>query len=544
LKQKTLNNASVGAVTLVAVTGLLGVTTFRNGLVAQRTYRVKVTFDDVQGLLPKNEVRLAGVKVGVVEKVEISQPDFRRAIATLDIDNQYKIPKNAQFGVRSGLLGGNSAFIVISSPTMPVGALKEGDSLEGDKTSGVDALMANANSVLPPIRTTAEGVSKIVNDKENQANIQKSLEQIKATTAEFPAIAANLKQITAQLNKTLPNLGTEAESVVKNANATLSEVKVAANNINRASKEAENITKNLTRASANADGLVGDVRIIAKENGAELKEVLKQTRESIAGLQGLVAQIGETIADPKIKQNLVETTNNLAATTKKIDQLMVDAGKLTADGQMVSDLKATTANIKETTNSAKEAAASVQKIAARAETIRLPWERRPPDPNNPNGGDKSTKITLLPEFTEPGLTIDTIYDTKGGRFLQSGATKPSRSGRLRIDTNYVFGATGLEKSTQYLRIGLADGTESNRFNLQRGTQKGNTVYRYGLFEGKLGAGIDYHVKSVDLRVDGFDPNNFTVNARLKRLINPSTSLTLGINSLGNGNRPTIGVQMR
>jgi phospholipid/cholesterol/gamma-HCH transport system substrate-binding protein len=543
LKQKTLNIIS-GVAVLVAILILAGVSAqINNRLTNQRTYQIKVVFDDVQGLIAKNEVRLAGVKVGTVNKVEISQPDFRRAIATLDIENQYKLPKNARFGVRSAIIG-NSTFVTISTPTMPKGEIREGDRLEGDKISGVDALMEDASSVLPPIRTTAEGVSKIVNDKQNQANIQKSLEQIQKTTSEFPAIAANLKTITEQLNKTLPALANEVTSVTKNANGTLSEVNVAASNIARASKEAEKITKNLTKASANADGLVGDVRVIAKENGAELKEVLKQTRESIAGLQGLVAQIGETIADPKIKKNLIDTTANLAATTQKIDKLMADAGKLTADGQMVGDLKTTVSNIKETTNSAKEAAASVQKIAARAETIRLPWEKRPSDPKNPNGGEKATKLTILPEFTEPGLTIDTIYDTKVGRILQSGKANPSGSGRLRIDSNYVFGAKALPNSLEYLRIGLADGTESNRFNLQRAMQKGNTVYRYGLFEGKLGAGIDYHVKSVDLRVDGFDPNNFTVNARLKRLINPSTSLTLGINSLGNGNRPTIGVQMR
>jgi ABC-type transporter Mla subunit MlaD len=528
---------SVGIFLLIGVSLVLN-----NRLNAQRTYQVKVIFDDAQGLIVKNDVRLAGVKVGTVGKVEVSQPDFRRAIATLDIENQYKIPKNARFGVRSAIIG-NSTFVAISPPEMPTGQIKDGDMIVGDKGSGVDTLMADASSVLPPIRTTAEGVSKIVNDKQNQANIQAMLAQINATTKELPAIAANLKAITGELNKTMPVLQKQVVSVTSNANGTLAEVKVAANNIARASKDAEKITRNITKATEGTNGLIGDVRVIAKENGAELKDLLSQTRESIAGLQGLLVQVGETIADPKIKQNLVATTDSLAATSKKIEMLTTDVQKLTADGQVIGDFKTTAANIKATTESAKEAAASVQKIAARAETIRLPWEKRAPD--DPNAVKPPAKSALLPEFTEPGLTIDTIYDTKGGRILQSGTIPTTtRSNRLRIDTNYVLGAKSQADSTQYWRVGLVDVTEGNRFNLQRGNQKGNTTYRYGLFEGKLGAGVDYHVKSVDLRVDGFDPNNFTVNARLKRLINPSTSLTLGINSLGNGNHPVIGVQMR
>ena len=552
MNQRTQNIISA-IVTLMAVVAIYGVSALvNNRLNDRRTYTVKVLFDDVQGLIINNDVRLAGVKIGKVGKVEVSKPDFRRAIATLDIDNQYKIPKNSHFGVRGAIIG-NTTFVVI---TPPIGIadppVTEGDTLQGDKGSGVDALLADATSVIPPVRETAQGVSRIVNDKQNQENIRVTLAQLKATTAQLPAITANLKVITSQLKTTLPTVQKEVVGVAQSANSTLSDVKVAANNIARASKDADKISRNLTKASEGANGLVDDVRTIAKENGAELKEVLSQTRESIAGLQGFLAQISQTIADPKVKQNLIETTNSLAVASKKIELLTTDAQKLTSgltsDDQVVTNLKASVANIKTTTDSVREAAASAQKVAARVEGLRLPWERRSGDKTGPNGtngtnnNNSDAKSSLLPQFVESGLTIDTMYDTKIGRILQS-SNKLSGTGRLRLDSDYVVGAKNSNNRGEYFRIGITDATEGNRLNLQRGSQKGDMAYRYGIFEGKIGVGVDYHIKSVDLRVDGFDPNNFTVNARLKRLINPSTSLTLGINSIGSSNRPVIGLQI-
>jgi hypothetical protein len=116
--------------------------------------------------------------------------------------------------------------------------------------------------------------------------------------------------------------------------------------------------------------------------------------------------------------------------------------------------------------------------------------------------------------------------------------------RLRLDTNFTLLAG---KPGSFYRLGFHDLTERNRLNLQIGSSSGlpaNIALRYGIFAGKLGTGIDLRTGPVDLRLDAYDPNRFTLNARAKAYLNVDTSITAGLDSIGKDNRATVGVQIR
>jgi hypothetical protein len=67
-------------------------------------------------------------------------------------------------------------------------------------------------------------------------------------------------------------------------------------------------------------------------------------------------------------------------------------------------------------------------------------------------------------------------------------------------------------------------------------------YRYGIFAGKLGLGVDMRPGPVDFRLDFYDPNRFTMDARAKVYLNRSSAITAGVSGIGKENRATVGVQ--
>jgi hypothetical protein len=178
--------------------------------------------------------------------------------------------------------------------------------------------------------------------------------------------------------------------------------------------------------------------------------------------------------------------------------------KTATDPELLANIKATVANV-------KDASASIKNLTARAETIRLPGEKKIGTANPPAIPKKQ------PVWYEPGLTGDFLYDTKAERF--------------QLDTHYAQVFQG-----QLFRVGLTDAGERNRVDLQVGQKSGELWTRYGLFDRQVGP--------FQWRLDLLDPNRFTANTRLRARLNTNTALTLGVDSVGNGNRPVVGIQIR
>jgi len=231
------------------------------------------------------------------------------------------------------------------------------------------------------------------------------------------------------------------------------------------------------------------------------------------------------VGDQDLRKNIVQTTANVnkltetaTETMKKLDATAENIRKLSGDEQLGSDAKATLGNV-------KEATASVQRLMARIEKIRLPGEPRttPPGPKPPPQPSSFTSLV------EPGLIIDSNYDTTSERY--------------RLDANYSL----LSGDRGFYRVGLAGATEGNKLNFQLGSFARlpvGSALRYGLFAGKLGVGADARAQGVDWRLDVFDPNRLTVNLRAKKYLGSDSAFLLGLDSVGHGNRLTVGYQIR
>jgi phospholipid/cholesterol/gamma-HCH transport system substrate-binding protein len=71
----------------------------------QKTYAVKLKFDNIGGLKARAPVKSAGVTVGRVGGIGFDSNTYQ-AIVTIDIDQQYQFPKDSSAKIlTSGLLG-------------------------------------------------------------------------------------------------------------------------------------------------------------------------------------------------------------------------------------------------------------------------------------------------------------------------------------------------------------------------------------------------------------------------------------------------------
>ncbi len=89
-------------------------------------YPVYASFRSVEGVRVGTDVRLAGVKIGAVTRIELNR-DTYEAKSTLSIEKDIKIPDDSSLTITSeGLLGGNFVEVV---PGMSEDYLQSGDEI-------------------------------------------------------------------------------------------------------------------------------------------------------------------------------------------------------------------------------------------------------------------------------------------------------------------------------------------------------------------------------------------------------------------------------
>lgn len=95
----------MGAVVLLVAFGFLLFAYDQSSVKAVSGYQVNAKFDDVTGVNAGSEVRIGGMKVGVVERLDLD-PNTYQAIAAMKIKDDVKLPKDTSAAVvSSGLLG-------------------------------------------------------------------------------------------------------------------------------------------------------------------------------------------------------------------------------------------------------------------------------------------------------------------------------------------------------------------------------------------------------------------------------------------------------
>lgn len=94
-------------------------------------YVLTARFEDVSGLTSGSDVKINGIKVGIVKKLTLEQ-DYSASVELL-IQNKYKIPSDSAIAISTDGIMGNK-FVAIS-----VGyskdLLKQGDEVEDTKSS-------------------------------------------------------------------------------------------------------------------------------------------------------------------------------------------------------------------------------------------------------------------------------------------------------------------------------------------------------------------------------------------------------------------------
>jgi len=267
MKWTLLKLAAFGAVCLF-FTGWLAFT-IGNIHPFRGTYDLTATFDDVTGLLPNDNVKVAGVVVGKVGDIEIDQG---KAKVRFSVKKGLKLPNDTEAAIRwRNLLGQRYVYLYPGSGATTLG---DGDAIKrtrsvvdlgelfnrlGPIVQALDPKQVNAflDTVVGALEGNEAKVSKALDDL---AVLTQGLaardEAIQRTIGNLDTVAQTLNSRDAQIQTVLENLITLAKTFGQNTDV----LDAAVTDLDRFG---ENLTYLLSRNRSELDSLLTDLSTIA-----------------------------------------------------------------------------------------------------------------------------------------------------------------------------------------------------------------------------------------------------------------------------------------
>ena len=149
----------------------------------------KLYFKDVSGLSRKGEVKIAGVKVGWVEKVALISNDEMKAEVEVMVLKDYALYSDAYAMVRQeGLLGPKYVEIVPGDPLLR--KLKPGDQLGRPSTEPVslDELLQEFKKIATNVSEITESFKEVVGGPEGRQQVQDIFNNIQTTVNRLASV--------------------------------------------------------------------------------------------------------------------------------------------------------------------------------------------------------------------------------------------------------------------------------------------------------------------------------------------------------------------
>jgi phospholipid/cholesterol/gamma-HCH transport system substrate-binding protein len=259
-----------GTVLFAAVVLSLGDVSF------QRSYRVKVSFDNAEGLPVNGSVKAAGVEVGKIQKIELEN---QRALVTLKMNKGVEVRKDARARVAStGLIGSKYLDIRLGTPASPMVA--DGDVIQGDPTFTFDEVMTKLGEFFEE-------------DPENGSvshNLKTSIANLRRVSDSLNAAMGEQKTELVQIVRNVRDLSASAKDVAAHLREITSErkedVKVALAKIRSVSERLDDILAKVQGGGGILGKLVGD-----EEMGKDLKQTMTSVKEAAKDAQSVMGRI-------------------------------------------------------------------------------------------------------------------------------------------------------------------------------------------------------------------------------------------------------------
>jgi phospholipid/cholesterol/gamma-HCH transport system substrate-binding protein len=224
-------------------------------------YRIYVDYPQIGGLSEGSSVRMAGVLIGKVEKIELVDKENKRVVrCKLWIQTDTPIPEGSRFTINmAGLLAEKYIEILPGDINKP--AIKKEAVLEGESGADIGALLSSGGDLFGQLKDISSGIKKLTDDEtihsikntiKNAENTTQNLDNlIEDSQDDIHVTLYHLRSISARLDQMLARNE-------DNLDSTFADAKVIAGNLKEITGNVQSIAQKIDSGQGTVGKLVND----------------------------------------------------------------------------------------------------------------------------------------------------------------------------------------------------------------------------------------------------------------------------------------------
>lgn len=246
----------------------------------ERGYTVHLVLDDAGGLAKGNQVRMAGVEVGVVRSVELQAPD--RVGVRLWIGREVELPRDSRAILESASVFGDK--MIVLRPGTSSSPLADGDTLSTGTATGLTDLAADLGDRAQSVLLQVE---QLLSDTAI-ADAHASLQALRGSVSEMErllrkngddlaALSGSLRETAETLRGKLDEV--EVERTIAEIEATAATMSETADLVRGSAETLSSIAEKIDRGEGtvgllvNDPGLYDDLRTAAQNIGSLTRDI-------------------------------------------------------------------------------------------------------------------------------------------------------------------------------------------------------------------------------------------------------------------------------
>jgi phospholipid/cholesterol/gamma-HCH transport system substrate-binding protein len=309
--------AALAAVFILEIVG--GPERFHGGV------RINAYFESAQELKAGDRVKMAGVEIGRVESITLSQTN-NKVCVTLKLKPNCVVHSDSTALIKfAGLMGQNYVALDFGSPNSTV--LKEGDAVLTAEQPDFSSMMRKIDNVA----TGVENLTKSFTGDKIDNLLGPFTDFLKANREPLTKSIANIESVTSQIAHGQGTVGKliYEDSLHNSALVTLSNVTDTVDEIKRTVADAHRVVDDINAGQGTIGKLVKDEKLYNETSEAvtNLKEILQKINRG----QG---SVGKLINDDEMLKNAKLTLQKLDKMTEGLE----DEGPLSVMGMMMQNL--------------------------------------------------------------------------------------------------------------------------------------------------------------------------------------------------------------
>lgn len=293
-------------------------------------YPIRAQFDNIQELKEGDPVKMAGVEVGHIERIQLAN---NKVEVVLNVDRKANVKTDSKASIKFvGLMGQNYISLTFGSavaPTVTANALLETEE------------QADLNSLMVKLQNVADGVEGLTKNfsGENFSNLLGPFtEFIKENSPRLSAILGNLQTVSTRIAQGQGTVGrlinedtlyVSALNTVSNLNTTVADARPLFDDLKLTLDQARSVVTQVNEGQGTIGKLIKDESLYRETTTAmtNLREILQKINQG----QG---SVGQLVNDPGFINNAKLTLQKVEKATEGLE----DQGPLSVLGIAVNSL--------------------------------------------------------------------------------------------------------------------------------------------------------------------------------------------------------------